>query len=38
MKQIPSKRFSLFEFNNLKTKDEIKYELIDGIVFMTPST
>lgn len=34
--QYSKKRFSLTEFNNLETKDEIKYELIDGIVLMSP--
>lgn len=36
MEQYSSKRFSLFEFNNLETNDEKKYELIDGIVLMSP--
>ena len=36
MEQYSKKKLSLFEFNNLKTKDEMKYELIDGIVFMSP--
>ncbi len=30
------KKISLAEFNNLETKDENKYELIDGIVLMSP--
>jgi len=36
MEQYSSKKFSLFEFNNLETSDEKKYELIDGIVLMSP--
>ncbi|MDW5299888.1 MAG: Uma2 family endonuclease [Sedimentibacter sp.] len=36
MELYSNKRFSLFEFNDLKTKDENKYELIDGIVLMSP--
>lgn len=36
MEQYSNKKFSLFEFNKLETKDEIKYELIDGIVLMSP--
>ena len=36
MEQYSNKRFSIFEFNDLKTKDENKYELIDGIVLMSP--
>ena len=36
MEQHSGKRFSLFEFNNLETNDEKKYELIDGIVLMSP--
>ena len=36
MEQYSNKKFSLLEFNALKTKDENKYELIDGIVLMSP--
>lgn len=36
MEQYSNKKFSLSEFNILETKDEKKYELIDGIVLMTP--
>lgn len=36
MEQYSNKKFSLFEFNNLETRDENKYELIDGIVLMSP--
>lgn len=36
MEQFSKKKFSLAEFNNLETKDENKYELIDGIVLMSP--
>ncbi len=36
MEQYSNKKFSLFEFNNLETRDEKKYELIDGIVLMSP--
>ena len=36
MEQYSTKRFSLEEFNKLEVKDEIKYELIDGIVLMSP--
>lgn len=36
MEQFSTKKISLFEFNNLNTKDEMKYELIDGIVLMSP--
>jgi len=36
MEQYSNKRFSLVEFNALETKDESKYELIDGIVLMSP--
>lgn len=36
MEQYSRKIFSLIEFNNLKTNNENKYELIDGIVLMSP--
>lgn len=36
MEQFSRKKLSLFEFDNLITKDENKYELIDGIVLMSP--
>lgn len=36
MENFSLKKFSLSEFNNLITKDENKYELIDGIVLMSP--
>lgn len=36
MEQYSRKKLSLLEFDNLKTKDENKYELIDGIVLMSP--
>ena len=36
MEQYSNKKFSLFEFNNLEISDEKKYELIDGIVLMSP--
>ena len=36
MEQYSRNKLSLFEFDNLKTKDENKYELIDGIVLMSP--
>ena len=36
MEQYSNKKFSLLEFNNLETHDENKYELIDGIVLMSP--
>lgn len=36
MELYSNKKFSLFEFNNLETSDEKKYELIDGIVLMYP--
>lgn len=36
MEQYSTRSFSLKEFNNLEVKDEIKYELIDGIVLMSP--
>jgi len=36
VEQYSNKKFSLFEFNNLETRDEKKYELIDGIVLMSP--
>lgn len=36
MENYSLKNFSLSEFNNLETKDENKYELIDGIVLMSP--
>lgn len=36
MEQFSTKKISLFEFNNLNTKDDMKYELIDGIVLMSP--
>lgn len=35
-KQYSKKKFSLSEFDNLITKDENKYELIDGVLFMSP--
>nr|WP_312576998.1 Uma2 family endonuclease [Sedimentibacter sp.] len=37
MEQYSTKIFSLKEFNDLEVKDEMKYELIDGIVLMSPS-
>lgn len=36
MEQYSTKRFSLEEFSKLEVKDEMKYELIDGIVLMSP--
>lgn len=36
MESYSLKKCSLDDFNNLVTKDEIKYELIDGIVLMSP--
>ncbi len=36
MEQYSTKKFSLDEFNNLEIRDEMKYELIDGIVLMSP--
>lgn len=36
MEQFSNKKFSLAEFNNLETKEDNKYELIDGIVLMSP--
>ena len=36
MEQYSNKKFSLFDFNNLEIKDDKKYELIDGIVLMSP--
>ena len=36
MEQYSKKRISLNEFNNIETKNEIIYELIDGIVLMSP--
>jgi Uma2 family endonuclease len=36
MEDYSLKKFSLAEFSNLETKDENRYELIDGIVLMSP--
>lgn len=36
MENYSLKKFSLAEFNNLENKDENIYELIDGIVLMSP--
>lgn len=36
MESYSLKRFSLADFNKMKTNDENKYELIDGIVLMSP--
>lgn len=36
MEQFSKKKFSLKEFNKLETNNENKYELIDGIVLMSP--
>lgn len=36
MQQYSKKKISLHEFNNIETKDELKYELIDGFVLMSP--
>ena len=36
MENYSLKRFSLAEFNSLKNDDEKRYELIDGIVLMSP--
>lgn len=36
MEQYFKKKYSLVEFNNLEAKNENKYELIDGIVLMSP--
>lgn len=36
MQEYSKNKISLNEFNNMETKDEIKYELIDGIVLMSP--
>lgn len=36
MEQYSAKKFYLEEFNNLDTKDEVKYELIDGFVLTSP--
>lgn len=36
MENYSLKKFSLAEFNSLRIKDENKYELIDGIILMSP--
>jgi len=36
MEQYSTRKFSLEEFNKLETKNEMKYELIDGNVLMSP--
>lgn len=36
MEQYSNRKYSLFDFDNLTTKDNMKYELIDGIVLMSP--
>ena len=36
MESYSLKKFSLSEFDKMETKDENNYELIDGIVFMSP--
>ena len=36
MEHYKVKKYSLFEFNNLKKEDNMNYELIDGILFMSP--
>lgn len=36
MESYSLKRFSLSDFNKMKTSEENKYELIDGIVLMSP--
>ena len=36
MENYSLKKFSISDFNKMETKDENNYELIDGIVYMSP--